>query len=83
MQGLNIKIQKVDVSVFDSVIKSIDELGSEDLSILKKTAEDAKKIGNEINKIIDSQDIEKLKDYQERMNECFDNINSWMLEYEL
>ena len=33
--------------------------------------------------IIDSQDIEKLKDYQERMNECFDNINSWMLEYEL
>ena len=83
MQGLNIKIQKVDVSVFDSVIKSIDELGSEDLSILKKTAEDAKKIGNEINKIIDSQDIEKLKDYQERMNECFDNINSWILEYEL
>lgn len=83
LQGYNVKIQKVDLEVFENIIKAIEDIKSDDLNTLKKAAEDAKSIGEEVNKIIDTQKIEGLKDYQKDMNECFDKINSWMLEYEL
>lgn len=83
LQGYNVKIQKVDLESFENIIKSIDAINSEDLILLREAAENAKKIGEKTNKIIDTQEIEGLKDYQADMNACFDKINSWMLEYEL
>ena len=54
-----------------------------DLDKLKKLAEDIKKIANIVNDLIDKEDFNSLKKYENDVIDCFDLLNEWMAEYEL
>lgn len=81
--GYNVKIEKVNVSGVEQAIKDLDELNNDGLKLLSDVAHDTKEIINSVNTSIDNQDYTAMKTHQTKLDNCFNNINQWMCEYEL
>jgi len=77
-----------DMEIVDTtrIIRAIDglkHLNRSEFDILLETANILLEVTTETNKLIENEDYSKLIDYKEKINECYNNINAWMSEYEL
>lgn len=73
----------VDISVVEQTIKELKELDREEYNLLLDTANILMDIGSRSNELIQNKEYSKLENYKEKLEECYDNVNMWMSEYEL
>lgn len=75
--------ETVDTTAIDEVIENLKSFDQNDVQILVTIADELKDLTVTTNKLVETEDYDKLADYQTQIDDLFNSINEWMADYEL